>query len=178
MKKPISDRVKTLVLDKQYQTISFIGFRKLAMFLIKDKVEVISEWEDSPIFYNGFKYPSIVRLHTYIRRRPVVPRWSRNGMFKRDGFRCQYSGVVFPVSQLTVDHVIPESRGGKTSWENCVTSHLNINMAKGSRTPEEAGLKLLSVPKPPAYFLDLDYKTIKPSHSDWKMYFSGVDIDA
>ena len=87
---------------------------------------------------------------------------------------CQYTGVILPPSQLTVDHIIPKARGGKSVWDNCVTASLAVNAAKGNRTPEEAGLKLLRKPIAPSDSLALEYAVIPNPHPDWEMYFPGV----
>lgn len=166
--------MKTLVLDKQYQPIRFISFRKLAHFILKDKVEIVSVW-DNAYFIKGQKYPAIVRLKEYIRKKPRIPRFNRKSLFRRDGFICQYTGVRLPPSKLTVDHVIPRAKGGRNSWDNCVTASLEVNSFKGDKTVEEAGLTLLNVPKPPASPLNLEYSAMSRRHSDWTMYFSSVD---
>lgn len=166
--------MKTLVLDKQYQPLRFITYRKLAHFIIKDKVEVVSVWEND-YFLRGQRYPAIVRLKEYIRKKPRVPRFNRRALFRRDGFICQYTGEKLPPSKLTVDHVIPRAKGGRNSWDNCVTASKEINSFKGDKTVEEAGLTLLNIPKPPAQPLTLEYSAMHFRHPDWSMYFTFVD---
>jgi len=166
--------MKTLVLDRQYQPLRFISYRKLAHFIIKDKVEVISIWDDE-YFLKGQKYPSIVRLKDYIRKKPRIPRFNRRALFRRDNFICQYTGKKYPPGKLTVDHVIPRAKGGKTTWDNCVTACLAVNSFKGDKSMEECGLELLNQPKPPAQPLTLEYSALNRRHSDWSMYF--VDVE-
>src|SRR5690606_7430100 len=96
-------------------------------------------------------------------------------LFRRDNFICQYSGKKFPPSKLTIDHVIAESKGGKLDWDNCVTAYKPINSMKGDKTVEEAGLTLLSKPKPPAQPLTLEYKAMHKRHEDWAIYFPNID---
>lgn len=166
--------MKTLVLDRQYQPLRFINYRKLAHFIIKDKVEVISIWDDE-YFIRGQKYPAIVRLKEYIRKKPRIPKFSRKNLFRRDNFVCQYTNKRYPISKLTVDHVIPRAKGGKSTWDNCVTACLAVNSFKGDRSVEEAGLELLHKPKPPADPLTLEYKSFTDKHEDWSMYFPDVE---
>jgi len=166
--------MRTLVLDKQYQAIRFIDIKDLARYVIKDKVEVISIWNDE-FLHKKQLYPSIVRLKEYVRKKPRVPKFNRKSLFRRDNFTCQYTGQRFPPSKLTIDHVWPESKGGKLEWDNCVTACKSINSAKGDKTVEEAGLTLLNRPKPPAQPLTLEYKVISQRHEDWAMYFPNVD---
>ncbi len=78
-------------------------------------------------------------------------RFSRHSIFERDAGICQYCGKRFPKSQLTLDHVIPQSRRGADTWENLVVACLHCNVRKGNRTPEEAGMPLLRRPARPAW---------------------------
>jgi 5-methylcytosine-specific restriction endonuclease McrA len=162
--------MKTLLLDKVYRPISFIGFRKMVKLVCTDKVEIISEWKGVP-FHDSNDYPAIIRLKGYVRRRPLVARFNFKGVFRRDGYRCQYTGVLLPPSKLTVDHVIPKSRGGTSCWENCVAASLDVNAKKADRTPDEAGLKLLRKPEIPSDYLALEYSLLQNVHKEWEGYF-------
>lgn len=118
-----------------------------AVFL--DRVNIVSEYDEtvrSPTF--EMRLPSVISLKEYvpINRRPAFTRFN---VFLRDGFRCQYSGKRLPAEQLTFDHVMPRSRGGRTSWDNVVTASGEMNLYKGNRTPGEAGMRLLRVPRQP-----------------------------
>lgn len=165
--------MKTLLLDKVYRPISFISYRRVARLVVKGKVEIISQWKGVP-FYNGLDYPSIMVLKKYVRKKPLIPKFNFRGVFRRDMFMCCYSGKELPPSKLTVDHVLPKSRGGKSTWENCVTASLEINSLKGNKTPEEANLKLLIEPKAPPDPLGLEYAVMGEVHNDWIDYFPGV----
>lgn len=162
--------MKTLLLDKMYQPIAFITFRPVVRLVYKDKVDVLSVWNEEP-FINGDNYPSVIRLKEYIRKKPRVPRFNRRGIFRRDLLTCQYTGRRYPPSKLTVDHVIPKSQGGKSTWENCVTSSLEANARKGDRTPAQAGMRLLAKPAVPTQALATEYVLTLPTHPDWQMYF-------
>lgn len=83
------------------------------------------------------------------RRAGGVPLLSNRTLFERDRYLCMYCGRQFPPAQLTRDHVLPVSRGGRSVWENCVTACRSCNHRKDDRTPEEAGMKLLAVPYTP-----------------------------
>ena len=99
--------------------------------------------------------PEVVVLQKYenIGQRSVV--FSRKNIFKRDKYTCQYCGHQFrsevAMRELTIDHVMPKSRKGVSSWENCVLACIECNKAKANRTPEEAGLRLRKVPKKPSW---------------------------
>lgn len=137
------------------------------------KADVVAEWKGVPL-YKSMDYPAIIILKSYVRKKPLLPRFNFKGVFRRDLFRCQFTGAILPPSQLTVDHVIPKARGGKSTWENCVTASLAVNAAKGNRTPEEAGLKLLRKPVAPADSLAMEYAVIQDPHHSWEEYFPGV----
>jgi hypothetical protein len=169
--------VKTLLLDKMYRPIAFLPFKKMVRLVMTGKADVLSVWKGTFI-YNNFEYPSIIILKTYIRKKPLIPRFNFRGIFRRDTFHCQYSGAILPSSQLTVDHIIPKARGGKSTWDNCVTASLAINAAKGNRTPEEAGLKLIRKPTAPIDSLALEYSVIQDPHPDWEVYFPGIKNEA
>lgn len=172
--------MKTLLLDKVYRPIAFISERRVARLVWTEKASVLSEWSGVP-FYGDMYHPSIIILSKYVRKKPLMPRFNFKGVFRRDFYTCQYTGKILPPSQLTVDHVIPRAKGGKSTWENCVTASLEVNAAKGNRTPEEAGLKLLRPAQAPPDSLALEYVTMQTVHPDWEAYFpyasrqNGVD---
>jgi len=95
--------------------------------------------------------PEVIVLTTYdgVGQRSVV--FSRRNMFKRDKYTCQYCGVQPGPEELTIDHVMPKSRGGGSTWENCVLACIACNKKKANRTPDEAGMKLRKAPKKPTW---------------------------
>jgi 5-methylcytosine-specific restriction endonuclease McrA len=114
--------------------------------------------------------PRIIRLTRYDKVPKSTVRFNRKNLFARDSHRCQYCGQTRPVNQLSLDHVVPRSLGGKTTWENIVCSCMSCNSRKGGRTPSQAGMKLLSTPaKPrtnPAMAIPLD----DPRYASWKTF--------
>ena len=95
--------------------------------------------------------PDVIVLHSYSGR-GVVRRgvsFSKRNILRRDGFACQFCGDKLAASELTVDHVLPRSRGGGTTWENCVAACYTCNSMKGCRTPREAGMELRRRPTRP-----------------------------
>lgn len=156
-----------------YRPIAFLGFRRMARLVMTGKADIISFWDNAK-FYMNVNLPSVIILKKYVRRQPVRPKFNFRGVFKRDLFTCCYTGKPLPPSQLTVDHVIPKSRGGQSTWENCVTASLEINSAKGNKTPDEAGLKLIKKPTAPSDSLALEYVILTKTHPDWALYFPDV----
>src|SRR5213076_3071747 len=115
-----------------------------------------------------FPWPHVIRLVNYVRVPRIVQRKiSRRALFARDGWQCVYCGTSS--GRLTLDHVIPRSRGGDSVWENVVTSCAPCNLRKGNRTLEESGLQLRTKPRPPApvLFIRLAAPTIP---SRWRAY--------
>lgn len=146
---------KTLLLSSIYEPITFIEDRKVISLMIRGVVEVESTWEDEVLLRkfgpDGTRLykPAVLRL-THNNSRPArIPTFRRSVVFARDDWRCQYCGKHCSLREATIDHVKPQSRGGPTSWRNCVTSCKSCNRRKDDRTPEEAGMPLRSVPAAP-----------------------------
>jgi len=99
-----------------------------------------------------FSYPSVIRLFRYVQAPYRRVALSRENIFRRDGYRCQYCGST---QHLTLDHVTPRSMGGRDTWENLVTACQQCNSAKGNRTLEQSGLRLAQPPRRPSYVLFL-----------------------
>lgn len=97
------------------------------------------------------RLPEVILLNHFNGFVRHEARLSRLSILERDRYRCQYCGRVMPRSRLTIDHVIPQSRGGVESWDNLVAACMDCNVRKGSRTPEEAQMPLLRTPRRPAW---------------------------
>jgi len=95
--------------------------------------------------------PEVVLVRRFARVPTQHAPFPRRNLFQRDGHRCQYCGGQFRSDQLSIDHVTPRSRGGPTSWENCVLACVRCNSRKGNRTPKQAGLRLLRAPRRPPW---------------------------
>lgn len=104
-----------------------------------------------------------------------VPLLTNRTLFHRDHNLCLYCGDIFSPNQLTRDHIMPASRGGETTWENCVTACRDCNQAKDARTPEEAGMKLLAVPYTPnlAEYLIMQNRKILADQMEFLKGFAG-----
>lgn len=95
------------------------------------------------------RMPTVLVLARYDRVPLKRPKFSARALRERDGNRCQYTGRVLAPGEGNIDHVLPRSRGGHTTWQNCVLACRDVNSKKADRTPEEAGLRLLRAPQPP-----------------------------
>lgn len=141
---------QVLVLNASYEPLNVTTVRRAHVLVFKGKAEVIEEL-NRPLTSasTSFPWPNVIRLVNYVRvPRMVQRKISRRALFARDGWRCVYCGSSG--GRLTLDHVVPRSRGGESSWENVVTSCPPCNHRKGSRTLEEANMVLHKLPRAPA----------------------------
>lgn len=144
---------EVLVLNATYEPLSVVSVKRAVILLLKEKAELIeaaqamlrSESLSVPV-------PLVIRLVYFVKIPPrITLPVTRRGVLSRDHYTCQYCGAMPPRKDLTVDHVVPRSRGGKSTWENVVAACTKCNGRKGSRTPAEANLRLLSQPQRPRY---------------------------
>jgi 5-methylcytosine-specific restriction endonuclease McrA len=141
---------QVLVLNASYEPLNVTTVRRAHVLVFKGKAEVIEELERGlHSASDTYPWPHVIRLVQYVRvPRAVQRKISRRALFARDGWRCMYCGTS--AGRLTLDHVVPRSRGGESSWENVVTSCAPCNLRKGDRLLDEAGLTLIHHPRPPA----------------------------
>ncbi|MCS7026668.1 MAG: HNH endonuclease [Bryobacteraceae bacterium] len=145
------DRLRNpvLVLNASYEPINVCAVRRALVLVLKGlaatEEHTVAEIHSSR---QSFPVPSVIRLLEY-RRIPHQSRaLSRKNILLRDRYTCQYCGKTLPSSELTLDHVVPRSRGGESSWENLVACCNPCNNRKGNRTPEEANMRLNRPPRP------------------------------
>lgn len=138
-----------LVLNASYEPINICAARR-ALVLVLKGVASAEEHTHHQVASarHALPLPSVIRLLEYRRIPHPARALSRKNILMRDRFTCQYCHKIMPSGELTLDHVIPRSRAGETSWENLVACCHPCNNRKGSRTPEEAGMKLLRPPRP------------------------------
>ena len=173
---PPLDSCPALVLNADFRPLSYYPLSLWpwqdsvkAVFL--DRVNIIAQYDRlvrSPTF--EMKLPSVISLKEYVpqARRPAFTRFN---VFLRDAFACQYCGDRFPTQDLTFDHVIPRSRGGKTTWTNVVTACSCCNLQKGNRLPSHSGMHPLVQPEQPTTFqLQENGRAFPPNflHESWR----------
>ena len=148
---PSLDRLRqpVLVLNASYEPINICAARR-AMILILKGVAAAEEHSHTHVHSTRatMRLPSVIRLLEYRRIPHQTRALSRKNILLRDRNTCQYCGVVLNSGELTLDHVQPRSRGGLSTWENLVACCHHCNNRKGSRTPEEAGMRLARAPRP------------------------------
>jgi 5-methylcytosine-specific restriction endonuclease McrA len=145
---------RVLVLNLDHYPIAVVPAQKAMVLLLMEKAQLLSSYELLEIrtVSRSYAYPSVIRLAHYKHIPYKGVLLNRANLFRRDRGQCQYCGSV---KQLTIDHVIPRSKGGKTSWTNLVTACNRCNVLKGDKTPEQVGMQLRIAPFTPSlsYFL-------------------------
>ncbi|MEX2642045.1 MAG: HNH endonuclease [Acetobacterales bacterium] len=167
-----------LVLNADFRPLSYFplslwNWQDSLKAVFLDRVNVLDEYDrtvHSPSF--ELRLPSVIALKQFIpsARRPAFTRFN---VFLRDRFSCQYCGDRLPTSELTFDHVMPRSRGGRTNWENVVTACTDCNLEKGNRMPNVCGLFPLDEPRQPTtYELQRNGRAFPPNylHESWRDY--------
>jgi hypothetical protein len=157
-----------LVLNQDYRAVTVCTVQRAFLLVYLEKADLITEVEGTRLrtISDDFAMPSIIRLKKYINipYRGVV--LSRNNIFKRDGSRCQYCGST---DNLTLDHVIPKSRGGSSNWDNLITACKTCNSKKGDFRPEEIAMHPYRRPFKPSFIMFLrDFSG--PLQNDWAPY--------
>lgn len=165
-------RDKVLILNQDFSAIAVCTVTKAFLLVYLEKAELISKANGAVLRTVSTTYPvpSVIRLQHYVRVPYYGISLSRHNVLRRDNFLCQYCGTS---KNLTLDHLLPRSRGGETNWLNLVTACFRCNSRKGDRTPEEAGLKLMRKPSKPSLqsFLQLH---LNAYNQDWGLYLNGA----
>lgn len=186
-----------LVLNKHYVAIRVVNVRRAFSLLFRQMAEVVhiergqylsydfESWRDVSQFKRRFEpdghewirtvrfeiaVPRIIRLLLYDRLPRQQVKFNRRNIFVRDQNRCQYCGKRYPTTELSLDHVIPRSRGGESVWENVVCCCLKCNVRKGGRTPAEAGMRLIGPPKKPRRSAVIKIGLSDGKYASWKQF--------
>jgi CRISPR/Cas system Type II protein with McrA/HNH and RuvC-like nuclease domain len=161
---------KVLVLNSDYTPINVTTVIRGFVLVNKGKAEILKSY-DNPIITGAqtFVKPLIIRLLNYVRYRIKNLKINRSRLFKRDLNQCVYCGSK---KNLTIDHVIPKSRGGDNSWSNLVTCCSPCNRRKGNKTPEEANMKMKIRPYEPTLFSDVINPTISDIWTEFQKLYN------
>jgi len=188
-----------LVLNRGYAATRVVPVRQAFVLLFRRVAEVISivngRWEqfdlsswlevaelqrmyeqgDYEWIRTASKYvavPRIIRVHCCNRSPDHHVPLNRRNLYARDGNKCQYCGTRFPTSELSIDHVLPQSRGGENSWRNLVCACVRCNARKGNRTPREAGMDLIREPHRPKTSPDRSVRLRRRHYEAWKVFLN------
>lgn len=141
---------RTLLLNPWMMPHKIISWQDAITMMYLDKVEVLEAYDEEIISPSvSIRMPAVVRLKRAVGSVKRGVKFSRTNVFTRDGYRCQYCGEKKRSDELNYDHVVPRVQGGKTVWDNIVTACYPCNNRKRNRTPEQAGMALLSKPVKP-----------------------------
>ncbi|MAT72386.1 MAG: HNH endonuclease [Planctomycetaceae bacterium] len=192
-----------LVLNRQYMAVHVVNVRRAFCLLINRLAEVIHIEDGQYLNYDFQSWreiselraqlgerepdedwirsvnfdlcvPRVMRLLHYDRVPRQRVRLNRRNIFARDANQCQYCGLHFPTSELSLDHVKPTCRGGEASWENLVCACVKCNVRKGGRTPQQAGMKLIRPPVKPKRSPLLAVKLGNPKYASWKTFLDAA----
>jgi 5-methylcytosine-specific restriction endonuclease McrA len=186
-----------LVLNKHYAALRVVSAKRAFTLLFKEIAEIVAvedsnyvsydfqSWKEISAYRSKYEHdhhdwihcvrfdlavPRIIRLLFYDRlpRQPV--KFNRRNIFARDGNHCQYCGKRFPTAELSLDHIMPRSRGGETSWSNIVCCCVACNVRKGGRTPYEAHMKLITEPVKPKRSPVVTLRLSSEKYASWKQF--------
>jgi 5-methylcytosine-specific restriction endonuclease McrA len=173
---PSLDRCPALVLNADYRPLSYFplslwSWQDTVKAVFLERVDIISEYDrvvHSPSF--EMRLPSVIALREYVAP-SRYPAFTRFNVFLRDSFRCQYCDLRRPTPELTFDHVVPRSKGGRTSWDNVVTACGACNTRKGNRLPDQCGMHPFRDPwRPQTVELQENGRAFPPNylHDSWR----------
>ena len=194
---PSSLTSSVLVLNRSFVAVHVTNVRRAVTLLFRQLAEVVhieqgqfaahslESWRELSQLRSAFRSPDedwvrgvgfdlqaprVIRLVACDRGPRQGLRFNRRNVFARDGNQCQYCGRGFPTSELSLDHVVPRSRGGITSWENIVCACVGCNVRKGGRTPHEARMQLIRQPVKPRRSPLLSVKLGNPKYESWRSF--------
>ena len=177
-----------LVLNSLYQAVQITGVRRAFRLFYAGRARALSRdftsydfenWCDLPVGIDhdairtplrSIRIPRVIQLVYYDRVPHREVRFTRRNIFYRDKSRCQYCGKLFLQRELNLDHVVPLSRGGRSSWDNVVTACIPCNSKKGNRTPTGAGMNLIRIPRKPAGHPLLRAHWLGTVHDEWRTF--------
>ena len=193
----MSSSHKILVLNRLWQAVNIIGIQRAFSLLMQDNAQVIHSGDgsfqvmDSSAWFNysadqipgddeayvqtvlmRVRVPKVMLLRKYDRLPVQEVRFTKENLFERDQYRCQYCGESFPEYRLNMDHVIPRAKGGLTSWENIVTACIPCNTRKANRLPHQANMDLIKKPSRPRWRPFASSLINQKYDSDWDHFLN------
>lgn len=170
---------RALLLNASFEPLNFVSDIRAMKLMLKGRAEIVSNMEGKRSIWVGvffttatkkYEIPATLRLVERVNRRWKPPRFRKKVLFNRDNWCCQYCGMKLNWDSIEIEHVLPSSRGGGTTWKNCVAACKPCNKKKANLTPEEAGMRLLSVPKEPSPLHFWDTARSAVWHDDWGLF--------
>lgn len=178
-----------LVLNRHWTAVHVTSARRALILLFGDHARVVTEdyathtfesWRDLSRVSQTLRkictpqyqidIPEVIMLSRFSKFPPRQVKFSRRNIYVRDNYTCQYCGCTPPRDELTIDHIVPRSRGGKSTWENVVLACVQCNTRKGNRLPHEQKMKLLTVPKKPHWLACSEFRPRGNENSLWQKF--------
>ena len=186
-----------LVLNKHYAAIRVVSAKRAFCMLFKGLAEIVASENDQYVSYDFQSWrevseyraryehehhewircvkfelavPRIIRLLCYERLPRTAVKFTRRNIYARDRNRCQYCGRRYPTTELSLDHIVPRSRGGRSDWSNIVCCCVQCNVRKGGRTPDEAGLRLVAEPLKPRRSPVITLRLTSEKYASWRQF--------
>lgn len=161
--------------DGQYATYDFKSWREVSEFRARHFRKTEDDWIRTVTA--EIQVPRVIRLLGYDRIPRQSIKFNRRNIFARDNNTCQFCGKRFSTSDLSLDHVVPRSQGGISSWENIVCACIPCNVRKGGRTPKQANMALIRKPERPKRSPLLNLKLSNRKYQSWHMFLSNAYWD-
>jgi 5-methylcytosine-specific restriction endonuclease McrA len=194
-----------LVLNKMFMAVHVISVRRAFCLLCKELAEVVSledgqfatydfeTWRELSEYRRAnfrpeeddwvrtvnaeIQVPRVIRLLAYDKLPKQTVKFNRRNIFARDHNQCQYCGKKFPTSELSLDHIVPRSQGGGSTWENIVCACVKCNVRKGGRTPKQAHMGLIRKPEKPKRSPVLNLKLTQKKYQSWQAFLDNAYWD-
>jgi 5-methylcytosine-specific restriction endonuclease McrA len=191
-----------LVLNKLFMAVHIVSVRRAFCLLCKELAEVVSLEDGSFATYNfaswrevseyrarhfrqeeddwvrtvnsEIQVPRVIRLLGYEKLPKQTVKFNRRNIFARDNNQCQFCGRKFPTTELSLDHIVPRSQGGESTWENIVCACVNCNVRKGGRTPKQAHMSLIRKPERPKRSPLLNLKLTHKKYQSWRTFLDNA----
>jgi len=158
--------------DGQFATYDFETWREVSEFRAKHFREEEDDWVRTS--NSEIQVPRVIRLVSYEKVPKHTVKFNRRNIFARDNNQCQYCGKKFATIDLSLDHIVPRSQGGGSSWENVVCACIKCNVRKGGRTPKQAHMGLIRKPEKPKRSPLLNMKLTSKKYQSWKTFLDNA----
>lgn len=158
--------------DGQFATYSFSSWREVSEYRAKHFRQEDDDWVRTAT--SEIQVPRVIRLVAYEKLPKQTVKFNRRNIFARDNNQCQYCGRKFPTNELSLDHIIPRSQGGVSTWDNIVCACVSCNVKKGGRTPKQAHLSLIRKPEKPKRSPLLNLKLTHRKYQSWKTFLDNA----
>jgi 5-methylcytosine-specific restriction endonuclease McrA len=158
--------------DGQFATYDFVSWAELSAFRAANFRQEEDDWVRTPT--SEILSPRVIRLLSYDKMPKQTVKFNRRNIFARDHNQCQYCGKRFPTTELSLDHVIPRSQGGGTTWDNIVCACVDCNVRKGGRTPRQANMTLIRKPEKPKRSPLLNLKLSQKKYQSWQSFIDNA----